>query len=69
MAGTIVWGVIGFIILWIFTLPRTLKKVSYLSIVCKSVFQVEKGILLTHISIRIHMCRRIRNNDRCRRRP
>jgi amino acid permease len=40
---SIVWGVVGFIILWIFTLPRTLKKVSYLSIgsfisICGAVF-------------------------------
>jgi amino acid permease len=40
---SIVWGVAGFIILWIFTLPRTLKKVSYLSIgsfisICGAVF-------------------------------
>lgn len=33
---TIVWGVIGLAILWVFTLPRTLKKVSYLSICCKN---------------------------------
>lgn len=32
---TIVWGVVGFVVLWILTLPRTLKKVSYLSIGCK----------------------------------
>lgn len=32
---TIVWGVVGSVILWILTLPRTLKKVSYLSIICK----------------------------------
>lgn len=33
---TIVWGVIGMIVLWIFTLPRTMKNVSWLSICCKS---------------------------------
>lgn len=32
---TIVWGIIGLVVLWLFTLPRTLKKVSYLSICCK----------------------------------
>jgi amino acid permease len=31
---SIVWGVIGLIVLFIFTLPRTLKKVSYFSIFC-----------------------------------
>lgn len=40
---SIVWGVVGFVVLWIFTLPRTLKKVSYLSIasfisICGAVF-------------------------------
>lgn len=35
-ACSIVWGVIGLIVLFIFTLPRTLKKVSYLSIFCTS---------------------------------
>lgn len=33
---SIVWGVVGLIVLFLFTLPRTLKKVSYLSIACKS---------------------------------
>ena len=32
---SIVWGVVGLVILFIFTLPRTLKKVSYLSFCCK----------------------------------
>lgn len=32
---TIVWGIIGLIVLFILTLPRTLRKVSYMSIVCK----------------------------------
>lgn len=32
---SIVWGVVGLIILFVFTLPRTLKKVSYLSISCE----------------------------------
>jgi hypothetical protein len=31
---TIVWGIIGLIIFFIFTLPRTMKSVSYLSIIC-----------------------------------
>lgn len=33
---SIVWGVVGLVVLFIFTLPRTLKKVSYLSISCAS---------------------------------
>ncbi|KAF2734681.1 amino acid transporter [Polyplosphaeria fusca] len=46
---TIVWGVIGFVVLWIFTLPRTLKKVSYLSIgsfisICGAVFITMIGV-------------------------
>ena len=32
---TIVWGVVGLIVLFLFSLPRTLKKVSYLSIACE----------------------------------
>lgn len=32
---TLVWGVIGLAVLWVLTLPRTLKNVSYLSIACK----------------------------------
>jgi Transmembrane amino acid transporter protein len=32
---TIVWGVIGLIIFFLLSLPRTMEKVSYLSIVCK----------------------------------
>ena len=32
---SIVWGVVGLIVLFIFTLPRTLKKVSYLSMSCE----------------------------------
>lgn len=32
---SIVWGIVGFVVLWILTLPRTLKKVSYLSIGCE----------------------------------
>ncbi|KAF1977021.1 hypothetical protein BU23DRAFT_662338 [Bimuria novae-zelandiae CBS 107.79] len=40
---TIVWGVVGFVVLWTCTLSRTLKKVSYLSIgsfvlICGAVF-------------------------------
>jgi len=32
---TIVWGIVGTALLWLFTIPRTLKKVSYLSVACK----------------------------------
>jgi hypothetical protein len=31
---SIVWGVVALVVLWVGTLPRTLKKVSYMSIVC-----------------------------------
>ena len=34
---TLVWGVIGLIIFFLLSLPRTMKKVSYFSIVCKSI--------------------------------
>jgi amino acid permease len=33
---TIVWGVIGTIILLLFTLPRTMKNIAHFSIACKS---------------------------------
>ena len=33
--GSIVWAVVGTAILWLLSLPRTLKNVSYLSIACK----------------------------------
>ena len=36
---SIVWDVVGLIVLFLFTLPRTLKKVSYLSISCKLIPQ------------------------------
>lgn len=32
---TIVWSAIALVVLWICTLPRTLKRVSYFSILCK----------------------------------
>ena len=32
---SIVWGVVGLVVLFLFTLPRTLKKVSYFSIACE----------------------------------
>lgn len=32
---SIVWGIVGMIVLFLFTLPRTLKKVSYFSIACE----------------------------------
>ena len=31
---TIVWGVVALFVFWLFDLPRTLKKMSYLSIAC-----------------------------------
>jgi hypothetical protein len=34
-ACTIVWGVVGLVVFFLLTLPRTMKKVSYLSFVCK----------------------------------
>ncbi|PVI06893.1 hypothetical protein DM02DRAFT_707499 [Periconia macrospinosa] len=46
---TIVWGVVGFIILWIFTLPRTLKKVSYLSMI--SFASIVAAVLITMIGV------------------
>ena len=48
---TIVWGVVGMIILWILTLPRTLKKVSYLSIV--SFISITAAVFITMIGVGI----------------
>ena len=33
---TIVWGIVGLVIFIVLTIPRTLRKVSYLSIACKT---------------------------------
>ncbi|KAF1987617.1 amino acid transporter [Aulographum hederae CBS 113979] len=46
---TIVWGVIAMIVLWIFTLPRTLKKVSYFSIA--SFISIVAAVLITMIGL------------------
>ncbi|KAF2200952.1 hypothetical protein GQ43DRAFT_337433, partial [Delitschia confertaspora ATCC 74209] len=46
---TIVWGVVGFIILWLFTLPRTLKRVSYLSI--GSFISIIGAVFITMIGV------------------
>ncbi|KAF2664400.1 hypothetical protein BT63DRAFT_379199 [Microthyrium microscopicum] len=46
---TIVWGVIGVIVFFLLTLPRTLKKVSYLSIV--SFMSITGSILITMIGV------------------
>lgn len=42
---SIVWSVIGMIVMFLFTLPRTLRKVSYLSFACKSLRQRKHGVL------------------------
>ena len=41
---TIVWAVVALVVLWGFTLPRTLKKVSYFSIVCKQITRTDQDI-------------------------
>ncbi|XTI90935.1 hypothetical protein V2W45_690525 [Cenococcum geophilum] len=48
---TIAWGggVIGMIVLWIFTLPRTLKKVSYLSVA--SFISIGAAVLMTGVGV------------------
>ncbi|OSS46442.1 hypothetical protein B5807_08707 [Epicoccum nigrum] len=48
-ACSIVWGVVGFVVLWILTLPRTLKKVSYLSI--GSFISICGAVLITMIAL------------------
>ncbi|KAF2399961.1 hypothetical protein EJ06DRAFT_477557 [Trichodelitschia bisporula] len=50
-ACTIVWGVVGLVLLWVLTLPRTLKKVSYLSIV--SFISIITAVLVTMIGVGI----------------
>jgi len=52
---TIAWGVIGMIVLWIFTLPRTLKKVSYLSIA--SFISIGAAVLITMIGVGVSPAR------------
>lgn len=66
---SIVWGVVGMIVLFIFTLPRTLKKVSYLSIACeyRSSWKAYNR-LIDESSLHIHLQRRTDNNDRHRHR-
>ncbi|KAH7138207.1 transmembrane amino acid transporter protein-domain-containing protein [Dendryphion nanum] len=51
-ACTIVWGVVGFIVLWLFTLPRTLKKMSYLSIA--SFISICGAVLITMIGVGVN---------------
>jgi hypothetical protein len=65
---SIVWGVVGLVVLFICTLPRTLKKVSYLSISCMSSFVPDKCPLLTALSIHLHLRSRHDNHDRYRHR-
>ncbi|KAK5159266.1 hypothetical protein LTS14_002408 [Recurvomyces mirabilis] len=48
---TIVWGVVGVVILFLFTLPRTLRKVSYLSIA--SFISILSAIMITMIGVGI----------------
>lgn len=47
----LVWGVIGFAILWLVDLPRTLKHVSYWSIA--SCFSIFTAVLITMIDVGI----------------
>lgn len=46
---TIAWGVIGMIVLWIFILPRTLKKVSYLSVA--SFISIGAAVLMIGVGV------------------
>lgn len=36
---TIVWAVVGLVLFWLLTIPRTLKKVSYLALACRHPIQ------------------------------
>jgi hypothetical protein len=40
---TIVWGVIGLVIFVLFSIPRTMKNLSYFSVVCKSTYSHTTG--------------------------
>ncbi|KIX95838.1 uncharacterized protein Z520_08546 [Fonsecaea multimorphosa CBS 102226] len=44
-ACTIVWGIVGLILFWIFDIPRTLLKVSWLS--CASFFSITTAVIVT----------------------
>ncbi|KAL9109323.1 MAG: hypothetical protein Q9227_006078 [Pyrenula ochraceoflavens] len=46
---TMVWGVIALIVFWLFDLPRTLKKVSYLSI--SSFISIFAAVMITMIDV------------------
>jgi amino acid permease len=46
---TIVWAVVSLVVLWLFTLPRTLKKVSYFSIV--SFFSIFASVIITMVGV------------------
>lgn len=46
---TIVWGVIGLVLFWLFDLPRTLLKVSWLS--CASFVSIFTAVLITMIAL------------------
>jgi hypothetical protein len=60
---SIVWGVVGLVVLFICTLPRTLKKVSYLSISCMTSAVFTNEFLLINLSIHLHLCRRNDHHD------
>ena len=65
---SIVWAVVGLIVLFLFTLPRTLKKVSYLSIACKSTQTTlfSRGVRSateSSPSLHIHLHLRLDNDD------
>ena len=42
---TIVWGAVGVVIFTILSIPRTLKNISFLSIVCKSADSSLVGVI------------------------
>jgi hypothetical protein len=44
-ACTIVWGIIGLLLFWIFDIPRTLLKVSWLS--CASFLSITSAVIVT----------------------
>lgn len=49
---TVVWAVVGLVIFFIFDLPRTLKKVSFMSIA--SFISIFSAVMISMIAIGIH---------------
>lgn len=67
-ACSIVFGVIGLAVSFVFTLPRTLKKVSWFSISCRSILEPMIVTKAYSDSFHQHHCRSVDHHD-CNRDP